>query len=267
MKAAEVLLDLDDDAFWNSYGQRDLRLVLSRRWGGFPDRQRRRLERRLLRGPPRRKGRESGPEYGERKAHSVLARLIWLRDQGCAFTFDLKIKFADLRARAPRWRDEYGGNAARSLEGRSGWVGRDLSTRGLEGEPPATLLTRSAQLSGHDYDRLEERQPLAGLAAIKPVRFLRALVLAEKRDDPATGAWETLLEAEARHRDRPRLMWAIARRIALLPADVLAQIARPVSSWILRLATCSKNRASRSRPFGRRCCWHCVTIRKPLHRA
>lgn len=56
LDAAEVLLGLDDDAFWNAYGQRDLLLVLSRRWGGLPDRQRRRLERRLLRGPPRRNG-------------------------------------------------------------------------------------------------------------------------------------------------------------------------------------------------------------------
>jgi hypothetical protein len=79
--------------------------------------------------------------------------------------------------------------------------------------------------------------PLAGLAAIKPVRFLRALVLAEKRGDLATGAWEILLNAEAREKDRPRLMWAIARRAARLRTDVLAQIAGPVSDWILRLAT------------------------------
>jgi hypothetical protein len=82
-----------------------------------------------------------------------------------------------------------------------------------------------------------ERQPLAGLAEVKPVRFLRALVLAEKRGDPAVGAWETFLNAESRLKDRPRLMWAIARRAARLPTDVLAQIAGPMSDWILRLAT------------------------------
>jgi hypothetical protein len=84
---------------------------------------------------------------------------------------------------------------------------------------------------------MEEHQPLAGLAAVKPVRFLRALVLAEKRGELAIEAWETFLDAEARHRDRPSLMRAIARRTARLPTDVLAQIARPVSGWILRLAT------------------------------
>ena len=237
LDAAEVLLGLDDDAFWNAYGQRDLLLVLSRRWGGLPDRQRRRLERRLLRGPPRRNGRESGREFRERKAHSILGRLIWLREQGCAFSFDLDVNLANLRVRAPQWRDEYGGTAARSLEGRGGPVGRDLKTRGLEAEPPTTLFERTAQLGGHDYDRSEERQPLAGLAAIKPVRFLRALVLAEKRGDLAIGEWETFLNAEARQNDRPRLIWAIARRAARLPTDVLAQIAGPVSDWILRLAT------------------------------
>jgi len=32
---------------------------------------------------------------------------------GCAFAFDLEANLANLRARAPRWRDEYGGSAAR----------------------------------------------------------------------------------------------------------------------------------------------------------
>jgi hypothetical protein len=39
---------------------------------------------------------------------------IWLRKQGCAFSFDLEANLANLRARPPRWRDEYSGSAARS---------------------------------------------------------------------------------------------------------------------------------------------------------
>jgi hypothetical protein len=237
VKAAEALLDLEDGAFWNAHAQRDLLYSLSRRWDGLSDRQRRRLEKRILRGPPRRKGKESISGYRERKAHLILGHLLWLRDQGCAFGFDLEAKLAEQRARAPRWRDEYAGNAARSLEGRSGWIGRDLNMRGLEAEPPMTLFARAAQLGGHDYDRMEERRPLAGLAAIKPARFLRALALAARRGDPATEAWETFLDTEARQNDRPRLIWAIARRAARLRADILAQLARPVSNWILRLAS------------------------------
>jgi hypothetical protein len=62
-------------------------------------------------------------------------------------------------------------------------------------------------------------------------------VLAEKQGKPLKEAWETFLNSEARQKDRPRLMWAIARRAAQLPSNVLAQIAQPLSSWILRLAT------------------------------
>ena len=235
VEAAEALLGLEDDTFWNAHAQRDLLFSLSRRWGGLSHRQRRRFEKRLLRGPPQRSGKESSEEYRERKAHFILGRLLWLRDQGCAFGFDLGAKLAELSANSPRWRDEYADNVARSLEARSGWVGRDLSTRGLEAEPPTTLFTRAAQLSGHDYDRMEERQPLAGLAAVQPVRFLRALVLARKQGDPVTGAWETFLDSEARHKDRSRLMWAIASRAAELPSNILAQIARSLCNWILRL--------------------------------
>jgi hypothetical protein len=237
VEAAKALLGLENDAFWNAHAQRDLLFSLSRRWGGLSDRQRRRLEKRLLRGPPWRKGTESRREYIERKAHFILSRLLWLRDQGCAFGFDLEAKLAQLRAKAPRWRDEYAGNAARSLEGRGGRVGRDLSTRGLEAEPLITLFARARQLGGHDYERMEERQPLAGLAAVNPVRFLRALVLAGKQGNTVTESWETFLNSEARQKDRPRLMRAITHRVAQLPTYALAQIAQPLSSWTLRLAT------------------------------
>jgi hypothetical protein len=155
--AAEVLLGLGDAAFWDAHAQRDLLFSLSRRWGGLPDRLRNRLEKRLLRGPPQRREKESIRGYRARKARFTLGRLIWLRDQGCAFGFDLEAKLAELRARAPSWRDEYASSAARSFEGRSGRVGRDLSTRGLETEPLATIFLRAAQVGGHDYDRMEER--------------------------------------------------------------------------------------------------------------
>jgi hypothetical protein len=268
VEAAEALLGLQDDAFWNAYAQRDLLLSLARRWGGLPSRQRRRLEKRLLLGPPQRRGKESRREYRERKAHFILGRILWLRDQGCAFGFDVEAKLAELRAKAPRWRDEYARSAARSFEGRSGFVGRDVSTRGLEAEPPTTLFARAAQLGGHDYDRMEERQPLAGLAAVKPVRFLRGLVLAERHGQTVTGAWETFLDSEARHKDRSRLMWAIASRAARLASNVLAQIARPLCNWILRLgAPLQRSHANRSMHCGQRWYRPCANIPKPLHQA
>ena len=131
VEAAEALLGLEDDTFWNPHAQRDLLFSLSRRWGGLPNRKRRRLERRLLRGPPQRSNEESSRDYRERKTHFILGRLLWLRDQGCAFGFDVEAKRGELRVKAPRRRDEYAANAARSLEGRSGWVRDVISAPGV----------------------------------------------------------------------------------------------------------------------------------------
>lgn len=240
-EAARALLALDRDTFWSGDNQRDLLVALERRWGEFPASLRRRLERRLLTGP--RLGRGTPSERRERRAHRMLSRLMWLQNRGCAVSVDLDPILTSLRAEAPQWIDAYAERAADSMEGRSGWVGRDPSTRGLEFEPPARLLARAAELGGHDYDRMIDRVPLAGIAETKPARFLRALGVAAMRGEGQPKAWETFLLSEARSKDRDRLAQAIGLRLLKLPEPIFAGIALSVAEWMLRLAAPLQARA------------------------
>ena len=240
-EAARALLALDRDTFWRGENQRDLLVGLERRWGEFPASLRRRLEHRLLDGP--RLGQGTPSERRERRAHRMLGRLMWLQSRGCAFSVDLTPILASLRAEAPQWVDDFAERAADSMEGRSGWVGRDPSTRGLEFEPPARLLARAAELSGHDHDRMIERVPLAGMAEAKPAKVLRALGLAAKRGEGHSSAWETFLLSEARSKDRDRMARAIGLRLLQLPEPIFAGIAFSVAEWMLRLAAPLQSRA------------------------
>jgi len=233
-EAARTLLSLDRGEFWDGGHQRDFLLSLAGRWAAIPAGLRRRLERRLLAGPLL--GRGPKEQRRERRAHRILARLIWLQNQGCAFSVDLTPVLAELRAEAPLWKDSYADGAAASLEGRAGWVGKDSATRGLEDEPPASLLRRAAELGGHDFAAFIDRVPLAGLAESRPAKLLRALGLAVGRGEEPIDAWETYLLAQVRTTDRIRLVCATAHRLARLPEAQFLKLIHPITEWMLRLA-------------------------------
>src|SRR5215472_14379353 len=87
--AGRILSTLDTRAFWDSEGQRDLLITLSKRWRNLPLAARKGLERKLLRGPLRWKA-EKLAEFKERRASQILSRLHWLATRGCKFGFNLE---------------------------------------------------------------------------------------------------------------------------------------------------------------------------------
>ena len=57
VEAGRLLCSMDDEVFWESHHQRDLLLVLAKRWNDFSAAVKKRLEKRLLRGRSRWRGR------------------------------------------------------------------------------------------------------------------------------------------------------------------------------------------------------------------
>ena len=113
------MVELSDGAFWDSYHQRDLLLVVAKRWQDLFEQTRKEIESRFLEGPARWDG-EDDAEWKTRKAWASVNRLHWLADKGCEFTFDLAAESMKLRRIATEWRPEYAAKAADSMESRGG---------------------------------------------------------------------------------------------------------------------------------------------------
>lgn len=229
--AARTILRLDDKVFWGGHSQRDLLLTLKARWANLPSIERVKIESRLRNGPPRRNGEEEST-YRQRRAYLVLERLSWLAAQGCAFSFDMEEAQATLRADAPAWTESAVPRAAESLEGRSGWVHTENDPSALLSVSPTALLNAVQQLSVRDHDLFTERRPLEGLAVARPVKILRALVLASKHDEYPQSAWHTFLKSSGRAEDRPRLMISISKRIMLIDAPRLLDLFPIIVDWM-----------------------------------
>jgi len=228
---AQLISQLSDDAFWDSYHQRDLLLVLGKRWSELGERARKRIECRLREGRPKWEG-EDDAQFKERKSWSMLSRLSWLADDGCKFTFDLETEIKSLQNQAPTWKREYGTKAAQSMEGRSGGVRTETEHSALLNEPVNNILAKACELSGRTGDFVEN-DPFAGLSDEHPITAFLALKNAAKHNEYPKWAWRTFFNSKGRKTDKPRFSMLIAERISSYPDAAVEELIRPVSYWLL----------------------------------
>lgn len=230
-----VIAELSNDAFWNSYHQRDLLLVLAKRWRDLREQTRKEIENRLIQGRTKWDG-EDDAEFEERKAWASVNRLRWLANNGCEFTFDLAAETKKLQSLATEWKPEYAAKAAESVEGRGGSVRTETEHSALLYGPIGSILTRARELSGRAEDFRVKIDPFAGLSAERPVRAFSTLTNAAKRNEYPEWAWCTFLNAAARKSDKPKFSALIAERISRYPDAAVAEFVRPSSDWILNIS-------------------------------
>lgn len=226
----KMIASLSDAAFWNSYHQRDLLLVLSGRWPKLKIATRKSIEQRLLKGRQRWRH-EKAADFVERRAWLTLERMQWLIDSGCKVSSSVGKRMELLREAAPKWKPAYGAKAAESLEARTGWVKTDTNHEGLSNTVLSSLLARAKELGGRSSDFLVENDPFTGLVAQRPARAFAALTYAAKRGDFPEWAWRRFLNPEARKSDKAKFVRLIAERLASYPDEQLATILRPAADW------------------------------------
>jgi SIR2-like domain len=231
IEVGEVFCGLTDRVFWDSRHQRDLLMVLSKRWSEFSSEVKTELGRRLLTGPPERKG-EEDPWYAEYRASSVLQRIHWLKSRGCDFSFDFEAESLKLRKFAPNWQEEYAKNAVASMEARGGPVQTDTEYSELLKVPLSDVFKRALELKNRPHELFVKSDPFAGLASQRPVRAFAALIRAAKREDYPLWAWKTFLDSDGRKSDKPKFTALIAERISRLRTSALVEIVRSVSDWL-----------------------------------
>jgi len=234
-EAGQLLCILNDQAFWDSRFQRDLLLVLRKRWDKFPSPLRKKIEQRLLAGSSRYEN-EEDEVYRERRAWYSLDRIHWLHEEGLCFSFNVQSVSKKLQRKAPKWQKTFAAKAAASMESRGGSVGTDTDYATLLGIPLKGVLVKAKELSGREFDRLIDKEPFTGLAAERPVRALLALNDAAKYGEWPKWAWRAFLYSQERGKDKPRFSSVIAQRLSRMPVNALATIINPAADWMQKVS-------------------------------
>lgn len=228
-QAISVLSDVNDRIFWEPRCQREILFTLRARWPDFTSRQRRAIERRIAKGPTRWDN-EKASDFRRRRAVYAAERLAWLELNGCPLTPATARKLDTLKRIDPKWSDDWGSNADRSLDSRGGMVERITETRGIESAPVGKILDEARSKTESRHGELRDFRPFEGLVATQPFRALSALRLALRNGDVPTGFWEALL-SNWPEETSIKLRWLVAHTISNLPADALEALRYYVPRW------------------------------------
>ena len=235
-KVGDIIINIDLNTFWDYHRQRDLLPCLAKRWSYLPKNVIRKIERRLLDGPPKPELMES-LKFVEWRAWQILTCVTWLSDNGVKFNFELQTEQDKLRKYAPDWQQEDAKGAVISLGSRSGWVKTDIEHSELLTIPVDKILSKATELSGMNFDEFVEHDPFSGLACDNPDRALSALTLEAKNRTYPKEYWRKFLSQDCRKDDDARFSEEILHQIIGFPVVNLMEIIHTVTSWMLQ---CSK---------------------------
>ena len=228
----EFFGEVSREAFWDSCHQRDLLLTLRKRWAALPKSESRKIEKRVLEGPSRRKN-EAEHTFAERKATEIADRLHWLYSNGCTLDIDYDSEIKRLQVAAPKWKREHAENADRSLETRVWTVRRDTDYSSLLNEPLSNVLTKAQELSRHSDDVLIKHDPFSGLSENHPDVVVAALELEAKRGQFPEWAWRQFLNSGKRKDDNRHMKRSIAELLTSAGDGALKEIVYPATAWFL----------------------------------
>ncbi|MEM8772999.1 MAG: SIR2 family protein [Pseudomonadota bacterium] len=235
------IISIDRELFWNSDAQRDLLLVLSRRWLELSAQSKKKIEKMLRRGR-RRYQNEEREEFERYSAHSILSRLYWMRKQECEFSFDFDKVTSKLREKAPDWIESYADGAAVGRESYSGWVETDTNWDEYR-RIPVNKLIEKLLAAPRRRARLTEFDPFLGICDEAPNKALAALKIAATKKEFPTQYWSQFLERETRKDDSLRLVKLIAGRLIQIPPGELRAFLLSVTRWFKKHDTTLRSNA------------------------
>lgn len=229
-EAADVILTLSDEAFWDDHQVRELLWTLRARWASIPTTKRRKIERRLINGRPKRPN-ETLKDFRADRASTSAARLAWLEIHGCALFPTTSAVLPKLKAKDPNWREAWGPNADMSFEGsvRSVETKTDYSVVASAGfsDLADAFRKETQRLHGEAIDR----RPFQGLVKDSPSKALAVIAFEGRAGRPALDLWHELLSSWPAEQ-KPRLVRLVALRLTKLDQASIRQLGHAALRWV-----------------------------------
>ena len=229
-EAVENILALSDAQFWQDDDRRELLFLLRGRWYDLPANRRRRIGRRVLNGPPMRDEEDGAAQEAHRQTMAATC-FGWLVQAGCALPDDLVAQWQTLKESLPGWDDGWVDRvvSARVVQVRDVVVNEDASV--LEGVPVGEIVRVSLDHSGRTADPFVENEPFTGLVKTRPVRAVRALVIAARQGEFPAYLWSSAIRhwPENAPRRATTVLHGLMRR---LPPATIVGMRGTVGDWL-----------------------------------
>ena len=229
-EAAETLLGLDEDSFWDTEVRRELLFLVHDRWDDFGNEHRRSLVDRLLGGPPRR---DLWPEDEYPKVRDELAGRYsrWLTLQGLTLDGDQSELLDTIIDGIPEWNDGWASSIITKNSTTVGWIKTDETPDELLKLSDGEVVEKARADLRRDSGSFTNRRPFTGLVKKNPRKALSALTIASRNQDFPIEFWTALIQ-EWPDQAAPRLTRVFLLRLGRLPYNVIRELRHSIGRWV-----------------------------------
>ena len=228
--AAEEVLSLDKEIFWNPDVVRELLFLLVDRWKEFSQERRNQLTDRILSGPDQ-FSHWSGEKFPRLRNEFAAKYARYLEIQGCELTADRSERLAEMIRDIPDWSDSWATSTVIKRGSHLSFIGTDEKPDAVLNLPVNEVVSRAKKDLKRDFDSVTDKRPFTGLVKANPRKALSALTIAGKADDYPEAFWSSMIK-ELPTNITPRLRRVFLNRIARLPHAVIAKLPHTLGRWL-----------------------------------
>lgn len=229
-EAAELILDLNQDDFWDNEIRRELLFLLADRWSDFSDENRVALVSRLLAGP-KKMAHWNNEDYPIFRDQIAARYTKWLELQGCQLTEEQSVLLTEMIDRIPDWIDGWATGIVVKHGIYFGAVKDDHDPGSLANAPVAKVIELAKAESGLDYETSTNIQRFVGLVKSRPTKALASLRKARKQNEYPVNLWRSLIQNWPND-VFARLSWFFWCQLSNLPHETIQALAHPLTDRI-----------------------------------
>lgn len=230
-EAAESVLALSQDVFWDMDVRRELLFLIHDRWEDFSETNRDALAERLFIGPDKMEH-WSDEEYPNTRDEVACRYIRWLTLQGKALAGNQAIRLEDMISKVPEWNDGWASSLVAKNFGYVRSVGTDEAPDAIIDLPVTEVVENALAEHGRDFDSFTEKRPFTGLVKANPRKALASLSLSAKNSgEYPQELWSTLIRnwpAET----KPGLFRLFLHRLGGLPQETIRELRFSVGWWL-----------------------------------
>jgi len=229
-EAAEVVLNLNQELFWDDGVTRELMFLINDRWESFSEANRIALADRILNGPDKRE-QWSEDEFLNFKLQIACRCTKWLTLQGRDLSKDQTARLDEMIAKFPEWNDGWASSFVTQHYGYSGSVVVDEAPDTIIDLPVKEVLEQAKICQQRAFRSFTEKRPFSGLVKANPRKALASLSYEARKGEYPQEFWSTLIR-EWPENTKSRLFRFFLIRLCGLPDESIKELRYAIGQWI-----------------------------------
>lgn len=229
-EAAESLLELSQECFWDTNVRRELLFLINDRWQDFSETNRKALAERLFNGPDK-TDRWSDKEYPKIRDEMACRYIRWLTLQGKELPEQRAAQLDAMLSALPEWKEEWASSLAQDTFGFIESFGTDETPDRIIDLPVCDVIEHAQAEHCRDFDRFTERRPFTGLVKVNPRKALASLSHKARGGEFPKVFWSTLIN-DWPDETSPRLFRVFLHRLGRLTHEAIRELRDPVGRWL-----------------------------------